>query len=212
MNRKACYGGLGLLGAFVLWTAALFAVDVAPIGPMGSRVGFSTLNGWFHNLTGVHLPLYEITDWLSLLPLGVIVGFGLLGLVQWRKRGHLLRVDRSILALGGFYLLVLAAFFLFEVLAVNYRPVLIDGRLEASYPSSTTMLVMCVMPTAAMQLRERMKDGRLRRPAVWALWIFTAGMVVARLLSGVHWLTDIAGGALLSGGLVLLYRGISATE
>ena len=114
-------------------------------------------------------------------------------------------MDRSILTLGGFYMLVLAAYLFFEVFIVNYRPVLIDGVLEASYPSSTTVLVLCVMTTAAMQLSGRMKHGAGRRAALAGMAAFAALMVLLRFLSGVHWLTDIVGGVLLSGGLVCLY-------
>ena len=198
-------GALGLLAAFALFTAAVLIVDVQPIGPQGSSVGFATLNQWAHNLTGVHMPLYVITDWLSLIPAGCILGFALLGLWQWMSRKSILKVDRDILALGGFYLAVAAAYVLFEVFSVNYRPVLIDGALEASYPSSTTMLSLCVMPTAAMQLQRRIADSRLRRWVCIAIAAFTVFMVFLRLVSGVHWLTDIVGGALLSAGLVMLY-------
>lgn len=198
-------GALGLLAAFALFTAAVLIVDVQPIGPQGSSVGFATLNQWAHNLTGVHMPLYVITDWLSLIPAGCILGFALLGLWQWMSRKSILKVDRDILALGGFYLAVAAAYVLFEVFSVNYRPVLIDGALEASYPSSTTMLSLCVMPTAAMQLRRRIADSRLRRWVCIAIAAFTVFMVFLRLVSGVHWLTDIVGGALLSAGLVMGY-------
>lgn len=194
-----------LLAAFALFTAAVCRVDVRPIGPQGSAVGFAALNGFVHGLTGVHMDLYALTDWLSLAPLGLMLGFALLGLTQWIKRRSLLRVDRSILALGGLYILVLAAYLLFEVLAVNYRPVLIGGKLEASYPSSTTMLVLCVMITAMMQLRSRIKSHIFRRSVLFAMLVFAAFMVAGRFVSGVHWLTDIVGGMLLSAGLVLLY-------
>ena len=197
-----------LLAAFVLWTVLVRVVDVQAIGPEGSSVGFATLNGRFHELTGVHLSLYDATDLLSVIPLGIIAGFGLLGLIQWIRRKSFLKVDPDILALGGFYVVVLAVFFLFEVLAVNYRPVLIEGVLEASYPSSTTLLVLCVMPTAATQLWGRIKGVILRRAAVWAIGVFTVFMVLARLVSGVHWLTDIVGGILLSGGLVAGYEAL----
>lgn len=200
---------IGLLAAFGLWTAAVCGVDVQPIGPGGSMVGFATLNGCVHRMTGVHLWLYVVTDWLSLVPVGFVAGFGLLGLGQWISRKHVLKVDYSILVLGGFYLLVLAMYILFETVVINYRPVLIDGRLEASYPSSTTMLVLCVMPTTAMQLRQRMEDGRGKRWAICLINAYTALMVVGRLVSGVHWCSDIIGGALLSAGLVMLYRVIS---
>lgn len=204
-NRKKLWAALCMLAAFVLWTAAVCLVDVRPIGPQGSAVGFAALNRFFHGLTGVHMPLYTLTDWLGLVPFGFAAGFALLGLVQWIRRKKLLRVDRSLLVLGVFYVVVLAVYVFFEFFVVNDRPVLIGGVLEASYPSSTTMLALCVMPTALMQLNTRIRRGWLRRCAALAIIAFTIFMVAGRLLSGVHWLSDIVGGILLSGGLVTLY-------
>ena len=198
---------ISLLAAFLFWTAAVQCVDVQAIGPKGSTVGFAALNRFVHSLTGVHFSLYTLTDWLGLVPLGVAFGFALLGLGQWMKRKQLSKVDYSILVLGGFYAAVMAIYGLFEVLAVNYRPVLIDSVLEASYPSSTTVLVMCVMPTAAMQLRDRIRQKVFRGFAV-VITAYTVFMVIGRLVSGVHWFSDIIGGALLSAGLVLLYRAV----
>ncbi|MBR4100679.1 MAG: phosphatase PAP2 family protein [Oscillospiraceae bacterium] len=206
-KRNFCIAAVCLL-AFMLWTLAIRLLDVAPIGPQGSSVGFAAFNGAFHDLTGVHMRLYTLTDWLSLIPVGFVFGFALLGLVQWIRRKHILKVDYSILVLGGFYILVLAAYLLFEELAVNYRPVLISGILEASYPSSTTMLVLCVMTTASMQLSERIQNSTFRKAVCHGIHAFTAFMVVGRLISGVHWITDIIGGALLSAGLVMLYHAV----
>jgi undecaprenyl-diphosphatase len=180
-------------------------VDVQAIGPEGSSVGFAALNGRFHALTGVHMALYTVTDWLGLVPLAFVMGFALLGLAQWVKRKQLFRVDRSILVLGGCYLVTMAAYLLFETVVINYRPVLIGGILEASYPSSTTMLVMTVMPTAILQLRSRLRHKVFRGCVVALIAGFTVFMVIGRLLSGVHWLTDIIGGLLLSAGLVTMY-------
>ena len=201
-----------LLGAFVVWTAAVQLVDVQPIGPQGLAVGFATINGWVHSLAGVHMSLYTVTDWLGLVLIGVAMGFALLGLIQWIKRKHLRQVDYSIIVLGGFYLLVMAAYVLFEVVVINYRPVLINGYLEASYPSSTTMLVLCVMPTTLMQLNARIKSQTLKRWVGFGITAFILFMVIGRLLSGVHWFTDIIGGALLSAGLVMLYYSITSLE
>jgi undecaprenyl-diphosphatase len=179
--------------------------DVKAIGPEGSKVGFATVNGFFHDLTGVHLWLYDLTDLLSILPLSAVLGFALLGLSQWIRRKSLLKVDADVLVLGGFYLSVLAVFLLFEKLSPNFRPVLLDGVLEPSYPSSTTMLVLCVLSTFALQMRARIKNSTLRSVVLWSSALFAAFMVIGRLLSGVHWLTDILGGVLCSAGLVLLY-------
>ena len=210
-QRNFCTATCMLL-AFLLWTAAIQLVDVQAIGPHESAVGFATINQFVHNLTGVHMSLYTITDWLGLVPLVFVIGFALLGLIQWIKRKHLFKVDYNILILGGFYIVVMAVYVLFEMLVVNYRPVLINGYLEASYPSSTTMLVMCVMPTAIMQFNARIKNDALKRYLTSAITAFIIFMVIGRLISGVHWITDIIGGALLSTGLVLMYRAIFSRE
>ncbi len=203
-QRNFCIA-ICMLVACLLWTVAIQFIDVQAIGPQESSVGFATINQFVHNLTGVHMSLYTITDWLGLVPLMFVMGFGTLGLIQWIKRKHILKVDYNILILGGFYIVVMAVYVLFEMLVVNYSPVLIGGILEASYPSSTTMLVMCVMPTAIMQFNARIKNGILKRWVSSAITVFIAFMVIGRLVSGVHWFTDIVGGALLSAGLVMLY-------
>ena len=208
MKRKSFCIGVGLLALFVLWTVALHFVDVRAIGPEGSSVGFATLNKLIHNSTGVHMMLYTITDWLGLVPICLIMGFGVLGLCEWIKRKNLFKVDCNILVLGGFYIVVMAIYIFFEMFVVNYRPILINGYLEASYPSSTTMLVMCVMPTAIMQFNARIKNSGFKKCVNILITAFIAFMVIARLLSGVHWFSDIIGGAVLSGGLVMIYYSI----
>ena len=209
MKRKSFYSGLGLLVLFIIWTVALMFVDVGAIGPQESSVGFATINRFIHNLTGVHMSPYTITDWLGLVPLCFILGFGILGLCQWIKRKNLFKVDHSILTLGGFYIIVMTAYIFFETFVVNYRPILINGILEASYPSSTTMLVMCVMPTAIIQFNERIKNSRFKKCVNILIVAFIAFMVIGRLVSGVHWFSDIIGGALLSSSLVMIYYSVS---
>ena len=205
-KKRSFFLAVGSLAAFAVWTVLITIVDVRAIGPRESSVGFAELNGWFHNLTGVNMPLYVITDWLGLVPIAVAFGFAVLGLVQWIARKQILKVDGSILALGGFYIAVIAVYALFECVVVNYRPTLIEGYLEASYPSSTTMLVTCVMPTAMINLRDRIKNATARKCVLSLCALFIAFMVIGRLLSGVHWLTDIIGGLLVSVGLVEAYN------
>lgn len=206
--RKRFVASICLLTAFTLWTAAVGVVDVRYIGPLDSSVGFAGINGLVHHLTGVHWGLYNITDWLGLVPIFVCMGFGTFGLAQWIKRKRICKVDHDILALGGFYVITITAYLLFEIVVINYRPVLINGYLEASYPSSTTMLVMCVMPTAIMQFHDRIQNIILRNIVIVTITIFIVFVVIGRLLSGVHWLTDIVGGALLSAGLVAMYDAV----
>ena len=58
----------------------------------------------------MHWTLYILTDWLGLVPIGIAFGFAILGLVQLIRRKSLLKVDRDILILGSFYIVVPAAY------------------------------------------------------------------------------------------------------
>jgi len=156
------------------------------------------------------MTLYNITDWLSLVPIGFVAGFAGLGILQWIQRRSILKVDRDILLLGVFYFAVLVLYVFFETKVINYRPVLIEGKLEASYPSSTTMLVLCVMLTAIRQLIHRIRNNAVRKVVLISAMGYAVFMVIGRTVSGVHWLSDIVGGILLSVGLVMLYCSLCA--
>ena len=204
-RKRLLLAGIGLLLLFALWTVLIQCVDVQAIGPGDTKVGFAALNAWFHRLTGVNLTLYTVTDWLGLVPVFICGCFGILGLRQWIQRKKLFQVDSDILLLGVYYLTVILGYLFFEMVPINYRPILIDGYLEASYPSSTTLLVLSVMPTLAFQAERRSGKRTIRSIAVWFSALFSAFMVIGRTVSGVHWATDILGSVLLSAGLFLLY-------
>jgi len=206
-SSKALIGIASIL-VFIIWTVLIQTVDVQPVGVNGTDVGFATLNVWFHDLTGVHMWIYTITDWLGLVPIFVCAGYGVLGLVQWIKRKNIAKVDADILILGAYYILVILAYLLFEMFPINYRPVLIYGYQEASYPSSTVLLVLCVMPTLIFQTRRRSNSEAIIIAVTIAAILFSLFMAIGRLIAGVHWLTDIVGAALLSSGLYLVYKGI----
>lgn len=199
--------GAAFIAAFGVWTGLVQMVDVQPIGQKGTSVGFASFNRWFHRLTGVHWMLYTVTDWLGLVPVFVCILFAGVGLIQLIRRRSLFNVDRDILLLGGYYILVISGYLFFEMVPINYRPVLVEGVQEASYPSSTTLLVLSVMPTLWFQAERRLNSPEKKRWVKAFAVIFSVGMVVGRTLSGVHWFTDIVGAALLSAGLFELYEG-----
>ena len=205
-QNKNLFLGIGLVVAFIIWTCLILTVDVQPLGQNGTDIGFATLNTWFHKLTGVHMGIYVITDWLGLVPVFVCMAFGCLGLVQLIKRKHLLKVDYDILILGVYYIVVIAGYLLFEIIPINYRPILIEGRMEVSYPSSTTLLVLSVMPTLIFQMKRRIDHLVAKKLITIVTAAFTFFMVIGRLIAGVHWITDIIGGVLLSIGLFYIYK------
>lgn len=205
--RRPLLASLILFLLFLALTAALLVVDVRPIGPNGSSVGLAALNGFVAQAVGIHLFWYVLTDWLGVAALFAAAGFALLGAVQLIKRRSLRAVDPDILALGGVYLFAIAAYIFFEVFVVNSRPTLLDGVLEASYPSSHTMLVLCILGTALLQARLRLKGKRKTAVQVFCVLVM-AVTVIGRLLSGVHWFTDLLGGLLLGFSLVMLYLAV----
>lgn len=198
--------GMTLLVAFVIWTALILTVDVQPWGQNGTNIGFASLNCWFHQLTGVHMGIYVITDWLGLVPIFVCMLFGCIGFVQFLQRRSLFKVDYDILILGIYYIVVILGYLVFEMIPINYRPILIEGVMEVSYPSSTTLLVLSVMPTVIEQTGRRVQNAVVQRAIRIVVILFSSFMVIGRLISGVHWATDIVGGVLLSAGLFFIYE------
>jgi len=195
----------GLL--FVAEIALLKRYDVAAIGAGGTGVGFSTINMKVHEFTGVHIEWYEITNYIGYLAIAICAVFALVGLIQLIKRRSLLAVDREILALGGLFVLDILAYVAFEKLIVNYRPVFMDGSVEpeASFPSSHTLLGLTVMIATAMIIGKYVKSKGLALEIRGACIVIALICVAGRLYSGVHWLTDIVGGVLLSVTFLLLF-------
>jgi len=211
MKRKSkirFISGLIFITLFIMWTLAVVSVDVKPVGVNGTSVGFATLNTWFHNLTGVNMTLYNITDWAGLVPIFICMFFGLVGLVQLIKRKSLSKADLDIIALGIYYIIVISSYIIFEMIPINYRPILINGFLECSYPSSTTLLVLSVMPTVIFQSNKRMQNPKIKKTTMFITIVFSLFMVIGRLVSGVHWLTDIIGSCFLSAGLFYIYKAV----
>lgn len=206
-NRRL-WAGVLWLALFAVWTWLVQTIDVHPAGETGTPVGFATVNCWFHTLTGVHMKLYAVTDWLGLVPVGVCLLFAGVGLAQLLQRKRLWKVDWDLLFLGCQYVLVVIGYLVFERSPINYRPILIGGYQEISYPSSTTLLVLSVMPTLILQANRRMKKENWKKVITFLTNSFSAFMVMGRLISGVHWLTDIVGSVFLSVGLFCLYQGL----
>ena len=204
-KRLLILGGMCIV-AFILWTMLILKVDVQPAGVNGTNIGFSTINLWFHKLTGANMMLYTITDWLGLVPIFICMIFAGIGCIQLIQRKSLFKVDYDIFVLGIYYVVVILGYLLFEMIPINYRPILIEGVQEVSYPSSTTLLVLSVMPTLSEQVNRRLKSASLKRIVNVFVVVFSAFMVLGRVISGVHWITDIVASVMLSTGLFCIYR------
>ena len=188
--------------SFVLFTIAVKFVNVMPVGANGSEIGFAALNVAVNELFGEQSFFYLLTEAFGLLAICVMAAFALMGFIQLIKRRSLLKIDRKILVLGGAYVVLILLYVLFEKLVINYRPIVSNGELEASYPSTHTMLILTVFGTAVCLIGDYVKKpGLVRILKIVALCIMIL-TVVGRLVCGVHWFTDIIGGVLISAALI----------
>jgi len=211
MKQKIKFWTAGVLGLlFLILVLLLLTFDVAPIGPEGTRIGLAHINQYVLDLLGVNIFWYTITDWLGLAALAVALFFALMGFLQLVKRKSFLKVDKSILMLGGLYMIVISLYVFFELVIVNYRPIIMPGAVhpEASFPSSHIMMVCVIMGSAMVLIKQYVKSNLARM----VLQVMCAAVILVtiygRLISGLHWFTDILGGLLLSLALLLFYSGV----
>lgn len=189
----------------VIYTILVKVVDVSSIGPYDSKVGFSSLNSFVRDLVGYNKTWYAITKYLGVLPFLLVAFFGLIGLKQLYERRNIFAVDKRILLLGCFYILLGIVYIFFEKVIINYRPFLQEGVLEASYPSSHTMLAVCICLTSIYVAKSYIKNKRFLKIFDTCVTILMLLLVIGRALSGVHWISDIVGGIIISIALVLIY-------
>ncbi len=202
--RKSLYGSVACFILFLILILLVITVDVEAIGPQGTEVGLAGINGFFSEKLDYNETYYKITELLGYLAILICAAFGAFGLYQIFKGRSLKAVDKDILVLGAFYIAVIAVYVFFEKVVISYRPVILDEGLEASFPSSHTMLSVCVFISAIMELETRL-PFRYVKPVSAAGILLAAITVLFRFLSGVHWFTDILGGIIISASLLFLF-------
>lgn len=181
----------------IIYTLLVKYVDTSTIGPNGSVVGFSSLNSFVFNLTGNNMTLYKITEILGIIPILIALMYAVIGLIQVIDRKSL-KVDKELIALGILYVVVILIYVFFEKCIINYRPVLIDGILEASYPSSHTLLSICICGSALLINKYLFNNEKIYKYINIISIISMVLIVLGRLLSGVHWASDIIGSIIIS--------------
>ena len=207
---------------FTLYTVSVRFVDVALIGNKLSPVGFSSLNEVFFNLfskvkyDGLYVDNrfqtinYNISEILGYISLLVAAFFVFVGLIQLLSNKSFKKINKNIYTLGGFYALVIVFYVFFETFVINYRPVLEynSSTPEPSYPSTHTMLSLCILISAIIVIPYLFKNlNKKLYYAVSALfYLIMIATVATRLMSGVHWFTDILGGVILSAALVMSFK------
>lgn len=205
-NSKYFAGSLLAFSVFVAFTILVQRIDLMPTGIEDSVVGFGSFNLALIKVFPFNPVWYNLSEYLGYIALGFCFGFALLGLVRLIKGKSLKAVGTDIWILAVFYVVVLAFYALFEKIVINYRPIILDEGLEASYPSSHTVLAVCVFISAFVEIETLLADKPVWKAILEiACILLTVFTVCGRFFSGVHWVTDIIGALLLSLSLILMY-------
>lgn len=199
---------LGLILVFILFTVGLKTVDVEPIGPMDSEVGFAAVNVLLKNNVHESTYWFDLTEWIGMVAVFTTAIYGLIGLTQLVQRKSIYKVEPSILSLGCLYTIICLTYLFFEKVIVNYRPILIHGKLEASYPSSHVLLAICVFGSTILQVLRKVRNPLMKKSVTVICVILMLFMVVGRMLSGVHWFTDVVGSILIGVSYLIIYSNI----
>lgn len=196
----------GLFAVAIIYTLLVKYIDVQEIGPNDSLVGFATINNFMFNLTGVNMLWYDITNWWGFVPLFIAFIYAMIAFIQMIKRRNILKVDKEILGLGVYYIIVIGLYIFFETCIINYRPTLMDGILEASYPSSHTLLSVCICGSSLIINKYLFKNRNFFKAENIISILSILVIVIGRFISGVHWFTDIVGAILISIALLKAFN------
>lgn len=208
---KKQYGIAAVSGVlFLLLILLVKTVDTAAVGPNGTVIGLSHINVAVHEFCGVNIFWYKLTQVMGIIAILVAAGFALLGVKDLITYKSIRKVDPEILKLGGLYAVVILLYAFFEKVIINYRPIIMPDstEVEASFPSTHTMLIIVIMGSALLALKHFVKDKTSRRICKVACVLIIVVTVLGRLICGVHWFTDILGGILISTTLLAIYAGI----
>lgn len=197
MKKRNIIISIILLFIATIYTILVKNIDVSPIGPNSSSVGFSSINAFFQNLIGSHMTIYKLTEILGIIPLLIAISYTLVGAFELFKRKSFTKVDYEIYALGILYIIVLGLYIFFEKCIINYRPILMDGVLEASYPSSHTLMAICICGSSIIVNKKIFKNKISQIENKLSIFLMIT-IVLGRFASGVHWFSDILGGIIIS--------------
>lgn len=206
-GKKWFLAALILTAVFVVLTITVKYVDQKNIG--SQVIGWATINLWWRDIIGVRNFWQIASHIFAAITLIILVMF-----LVWQAIALLRRKSfRTMPRHWWFFDLTLIAlalcYIVFQIMVINFRPLLIDGVAELSYPSSHVLLLATLWPVFILTLSREVKSRPwLRVASVIGIIVMTVG-IIARLLSGYHWFTDIIGGIMLGAVLTCWYQALT---
>lgn len=195
--------GLSFLGLFLL-LIILLQFDKNIITISGKEVGLSHINDLIDYKSNKKLDI--ISDILLYTSFIVAIAGVVIGLYQLITRKSLFKVDSFIIIFGIFLVAAVILWILFDyVIKINYRPL---NPNEGSFPSTHVLLTVFLTNVGGLMLAKYCKNTTLIIVAYVVSLLFIILVVLFRILSGMHYITDVFGGLFLGFSLSYLFNGI----
>ena len=185
----------------------LLNFNKANLGETNTPVGLSSINKLFvTNYVDIYNSMSQVGLYLSFI---IIAGFAITGFYQLIKRKSLFKVDLDIILFGVGVIVLIITWLLFDkVIAYNYRPIYVNKNLEGSFPSTHVLFTTFVLVSAfGISLNREKNNFYNLAILVIAILVITLTSL-CRVLSGMHWATDVLGGLLLGLGYFFILYGI----
>ncbi len=199
---------VGIVFIFLfLLLMVLLNFNKANLGETNTPVGLSSINKLFvTNYVDIYNSMSQVGLYLSFI---IIAGFAITGFYQLIKRKSLFKVDLDIILFGVGVIVLIITWLLFDkIIAYNYRPIYVNKNLEGSFPSTHVLFTTFVLVSAfGISLNREKNNFYNLAILVIAILVITLTSL-CRVLSGMHWATDVLGGLLLGLGYFFILYGI----
>lgn len=193
MRRKSLDIIISILWLILLiFTILVSFVDVKIFNVTNTKIGLYSLNKIFlvNSINSNYINI--ISNGIFLICLLVIILMLLLITFEYFKTK---KINKNNLNFFIHFLIMVLIWIIFDkILIINYRPILINGNIEGSYPSTHVMVSTFVLLFLSDQLKKIFKNDKI-------FYIISIGLIIiqsiSRILLTMHWFTDIIGGLLI---------------
>lgn len=203
-EKRNYYITLAIFIVFIIFTIGVMNIDVMAIGPKDGKVGFSTINKKVFEIFGQNDKWDQVSDKLLSISVFVELGFILITIFQIIKRKSLFKIDYDISIFFILYIIFALINVFFDYIAINNRPIIEDGKVEASYPSTHTFMTVFMLGFLMIEIWCRIKNKAIKNIIYTICVIIMIAMPILRVIAGRHWLTDVIGGVILGLFAVML--------
>lgn len=200
----------GLFLVFAIFTILVKFVDTSVVATTGTQIGLSSINKPLFDFFGANETWGTISTLLFVIAGVVVLTLATIAVVEMIKSKSLFKINHKLLLVALLYVLTAIFYVIFEFVIINYRPLLDEGLIKASYPSSHTLLICVVCLSACLIVPDYIKSNPLKITITTILCLISVLAPITRLLAGMHWFTDVVASIILSLALVMLYYSTSS--